>query len=689
DSVDYVLLSKALGGGMAKIGAAMVRRSIHDPNFGILHTSTFAEDSESARLGVKSLEILTRRNGDLLKKIEEKGDYFKKELEELKKKYPGVVKDVRGSGLLIAFELVSQEKSVSMFFQRNSAQGMLGAFLAGYLLHEHRIRTLPPLNSMVSRTPVNTIRIEPSAYIRRTDIDRVVAALDRACEIISKSNAYEFSKFIIGLEAPGKTPDVKNFSKEADFSLPRAYREDARRMAFLIHPLDVHQVVDVFDHSLSRLGREKDQATGKSERELYWDIIVHNFDSFVMRNAIVRSPRTGDTVNAKFIAFPFTTQQMVELRRDNPEALVEGVQKAVDLAFHLGADLCGLGAFTSIVTNNGTALDNTFIRITSGNSYTTALVWQSVLKAADYLQLDLSASTAAVIGAGGNIGSVTASLLAEDVRRIILIGRKHKGTITRLNEVAVSIYSDVVDIIRTTKPQNLKGLARAITEDLLLPFSALNSREIRFNEKKVSDFIDKNFSGKEKKIGHLLKSLFFVRIDSDIGEKVLEAIKLKHGHDPYITATTNARKYLAEADVVVSAVSADSAFIDASWIKPGAIVNDVSLPPSISLDLYKKRPDVIAIQGGIGHLPEYINLGIPGLAVGATLGCMAETFILTMMNMIDNYSYGAITKQQVVKIWEAGKILGFGLAAIKYQDKKLTRDIVDEIKRKSKSGKKK
>ncbi|MFH1537993.1 MAG: aminotransferase class III-fold pyridoxal phosphate-dependent enzyme, partial [bacterium] len=47
DSVDYVLLSKALGGGMAKIGAAMVRRSIHDPNFGILHTSTFAEDSES------------------------------------------------------------------------------------------------------------------------------------------------------------------------------------------------------------------------------------------------------------------------------------------------------------------------------------------------------------------------------------------------------------------------------------------------------------------------------------------------------------------------------------------------------------------------------------------------------------------------------------------------------------------
>lgn len=683
DSVDYIVLSKALGGGMTKIGALMIRESVHDPNFGILHTSTFAEDSESARMGKKALEILTRRKGDLLKKIEEKGEYFIKKLEELKKKYPGVVKDVRGRGLLIAFELVSQENSVSLFFQCNSAQGMLGAFLAGYLMHEHRIRTLPPLNTMVSRTPSNIIRIEPSAYIRTADIDRVAAALDRACEIISKSNAYHFSKFIVGREAPGKAPEVENFSQKADFSPPQTYREGARRMAFLIHPLDIHQVADRFDPSLGMLGREKDPKTGKSERELYWDIIVQNLDSFIFRDVIVRSPRTGDTVNAKFIAFPFTTQQMVELRRTRPEVLVEGVQKAVDLGASLGADLCGLGAFTSIVTNNGTALDNTFIRITSGNSYTTALVWQSVLKAADYLQMDLSKTTAAVIGAGGNIGSVTASLLTEDIPRIILVGRKRKGALSRLREVSVSIYSDVVDIIRTTRPQNLKGLARVLVEDLLLPYQALNSRETRFNEKKIGNFIDKNFSGKEKKIGHLLKSMFFTRTDPDIGEKTLEAIKLKHGRDPYITVTTDARRYLPRADVVVSAVSADSAFINSSWIKPGAIVNDVSLPPSISLDLYAKRPDVVAIQGGIGHLPEYINLGIPGLAAGATLGCMAETFILTMMNMIDNYSYGAITKQQVVKIWEAGKILGFGIAAIKYQDKKLTRDIAEEIRRKS------
>lgn len=683
DSVDYVCLSKALGGGVVKNGALMIREAVHEPYFGILHTSTFAEDTESSLVGKKALELLTDKNENLLGRVREQGEYFMKRLDELKKKYPDVVKEVRGKGLLIALELVSQEKKVTLFFRRVSAQGMLGAFLAGYLLREHNIRTIPPLNSMVSRKPVNVIRIEPSAYISQADIERVIAALDCAFEIIRKANAYAFSKFIIGRETPGGDHEVNDYSNIAESAEQRAYKQDNKRMAFLIHPLDIRQVCEKFDPSLGELNAEKDPVTGKSDRELYWDLLVMHLDSFVFREVVVRSPRTGDTVEAKFIAFPFTTRQMVEMRREAPQLLVDGVQKAVDLGATLGADICGLGAFTSIVTKNGTELDNTWIRITSGNSYTTALVWQSVLKAAEYLQLDLAHCTAAIVGAGGNIGSVTASLLAEDFPKLILIGRMGKGSLSRLKETAVTIYSDTVDQIRTTRPMELKGLAREIAADILMPFAALNTREYRFDEDKINAFIDKNFSGKERRIGHLLKSLWFVRLDPDIGPKLAEAVKLKHGSDPYIIMTTNARRYLPAAEVVVSAVSADAAFLNPDWFKPGAIVNDVSLPPSISVDLYKKRPDVVAIQGGIGHLPEYINLGIPGLSIGATLGCMAETFILTMMDMLDNYSYGKITKQQVVKIWETGRILGFGLAAIKYQDKKLTRDIAEEIKRKS------
>jgi acetylornithine/succinyldiaminopimelate/putrescine aminotransferase len=43
-SPDYVLLSKALGGGLAKISATLIKRERHIDKFDVLHTSTFAED---------------------------------------------------------------------------------------------------------------------------------------------------------------------------------------------------------------------------------------------------------------------------------------------------------------------------------------------------------------------------------------------------------------------------------------------------------------------------------------------------------------------------------------------------------------------------------------------------------------------------------------------------------------------
>jgi len=684
DSIDYILLSKSLGGGTNKIGAMMVRESIHDPDFGILHTSTFCEDTPSCEVAAKALEIITRDDGELMKDAGEKGKYLLDKLKALKKKYPKVIKDVRGRGLMIGVEFHLFEENNSLFFARTAAQGVFGSVLAGYLLHEHRIRTAPPLNSLVSPRPYNVIRLEPPAFITKKEMDSVIAALDRACKIVSRANAYQFSKFIVNLESPDDHDDIEDFYKPVSEPPDDPDFSECPRMAFLIHPLDIHQVMEEFDSSLGAFSREKDPETGLSQRERYWDIIVPLMESFVYRIVNVKSPRTGDKVKAHFIGFLYTTQQMIKLRKTSPQTLIDGVQKAVDLGTSLGAEICGLGAFTSIITHNGTDMDDTYIRITSGNSYTAALIWQSVLKAADYASVDLNQCVGAVVGAGGNIGSVSASLLAEDIPRLILIGSRKSQTVDRLRDVACTIYSDIIDVIRTTRPQNLKGMPAKVAQDLVMPFAALNTREYRFKEKEIDAYIEQNCKGKEKKIGNLIKSIFYRRPDPDIGEKVFQAIQLKHGKDPYITLSTNLKKHIPQADVVVSAVSADRSIIDVSWFKPGAIVNDVSLPPSISNHIYKERPDVIATQGGVGHLPEYINLGIPGLAVGATLGCMAETFILTMMNMIDSYSYGNITKQQVIKIWEAGRILGFGLAAIKYRgNRKLTREITAEIKEKS------
>jgi len=56
---DYILLSKILGGGLTKIGVCMINEKVYDPDFGILHTSTFAEDDISCSIALKTLNILT------------------------------------------------------------------------------------------------------------------------------------------------------------------------------------------------------------------------------------------------------------------------------------------------------------------------------------------------------------------------------------------------------------------------------------------------------------------------------------------------------------------------------------------------------------------------------------------------------------------------------------------------------
>lgn len=680
DAVDYVLLSKSLGGAVSKLSVAMISEEVSDRNFGLLHTSTFGEDALSSEAALAAVREITANGNEVIRKCAETGDYLMSRLRDLKEAHPGVVTDVRGVGLLAGVEFNVRRNGKSILFAELAAQGGLGMLIAGYLFHEHHIRTQPPLNSIITKKPSNILRIEPSAFISKEDIDRLAFALDRACEIVEKSNAYELTKFVVGKETPGVFGEIEDYFEPAEPSIEAADFEDVRQMGFQFHPLDVHQVMEGFDASLCKFSKEIDPETGRSERDMYWDRLVPVLGAFVLKVINLKSPRTGDRVRATLFGLPYTTRQMLALHKNDPQFLIDRIQEGAERAASMGARLFGLGAFNSIVTHDGMDLDDTNICITSGNSYTAALIWQSILKVAEYAELNLEKATAAIVGAGGNIGSVTASLLSEDIPRLMLLGSKKEKSIEKLRATACSIYSDTVDVLRSTKPKDLKGLPKALAQDLLVPFLPLYGKDYIFNEEAITQYIEANYKGKDLEVGRLIKTIFFPRSAPDIGEKVYQALQIKHGKDPYISLDNDLKARLGEADIVVSAVSSDRTIMEADWFKPGAIVNDVSLPTSVSDKIYKERPDVIAFEGGVGHLPEYIDLGIPGLVPGATLGCVAETFMCTMMNMIENYSFGPITKKQVLKIWEIGNMLGFGLGGVKYMsDKKLTRKIAKEI----------
>jgi predicted amino acid dehydrogenase len=95
------------------------------------------------------------------------------------------------------------------------------------------------------------------------------------------------------------------------------------------------------------------------------------------------------------------------------------------LAERLGARLLGLGAFTSVIGDAGlTIAKHLSIPVTTGDSYTVAVAVEAVREAARVMEIPLTTATAAVVGATGAIGSVAAELIAREVPRLWLIGRR-------------------------------------------------------------------------------------------------------------------------------------------------------------------------------------------------------------------------------------------------------------------------
>ena len=98
------------------------------------------------------------------------------------------------------------------------------------------------------------------------------------------------------------------------------------------------------------------------------------------------------------------------------------------MAEKLGAQILGLGAFTSVVGDAGvTIAKNLAVPVTTGDSYTVTVAVDAIREAACVMDIPLGGATAAVVGATGAIGRVCAELLSEDVERLYLIGRRQEA----------------------------------------------------------------------------------------------------------------------------------------------------------------------------------------------------------------------------------------------------------------------
>ncbi len=184
--------------------------------------------------------------------------------------------------------------------------------------------------------------------------------------------------------------------------------------AFIIHPIDPKRDVS---RKYPLLGKVLTEGQINFFSTFFPPVYLSEIEG-------ITSAATGKQIKGWFVACPYTPKRMMEL----PERTVyRKIIQTGHMAEKLGAQILGLGAFTSVVGDAGITIAKQLdIPVTTGDSYTVSLAVQAIRDAAKVMDIPLNEATAAVVGATGAIGRVCAELLAADVERLILIARDEK-----------------------------------------------------------------------------------------------------------------------------------------------------------------------------------------------------------------------------------------------------------------------
>jgi len=207
------------------------------------------------------------------------------------------------------------------------------------------------------------------------------------------------------------------------------------RFAFIIHPLSAKKDV----------ARKYPFVRLMPESWVEWGM-KHKKPMMVSHITGVKS-LTGAEAEGWFVGCPLTAKQIVTLP---VEQVYEKIIGAVRIAEDLGAKVVGLGAFTSVVGDQGiTIARNVDIAVTTGNSYTVATAVEGALRAAELMGIDPAKANAAVVGATGSIGRTCTHLLAEKCASITLVGilvdqlEALQAEVAQKNSAPVAISTDV------------------------------------------------------------------------------------------------------------------------------------------------------------------------------------------------------------------------------------------------------
>ena len=150
---DIVPIAKGIGGGFP-IGAVLMNKKVATGIIPGSHGSTFGGNPLAMSVGNTVMDIVS--NKKFLKNVKNLSRYFFLNLNKIKHKYPNIIKDIRGKGLLIGIQLY---KDPNRFIKK---------------LMDKRLLTI--------RAAENIIRILPPLNVKKKEIDISIKIISKVCE---------------------------------------------------------------------------------------------------------------------------------------------------------------------------------------------------------------------------------------------------------------------------------------------------------------------------------------------------------------------------------------------------------------------------------------------------------------------------------------------------------------------------
>jgi putrescine aminotransferase len=154
---DVMTLAKGLSGGVVPVAAYIARPSVWNAAYAkdpVMHTSTFGGNEIACAAALAAMDVLIEE--DLVGNARARGEQLLSGIQQLARRYPTVVKEARGLGLLAGVELTSEG-------------------YGGWIIPEmvkHGVTAAWTLNMQ------RVIRLEPPLAVTAAEVEHALAALE-------------------------------------------------------------------------------------------------------------------------------------------------------------------------------------------------------------------------------------------------------------------------------------------------------------------------------------------------------------------------------------------------------------------------------------------------------------------------------------------------------------------------------